>query len=231
MTVKKHDSGGAKADTGPDWDEVRTAILEKMLELVPFEGWTVEVLRRAAAEAGYDRAVQRQAFPRGVIDIISYYSHVADQVMIGQLEEADLTSLKVRQKITLAVRLRIEALSETREAARRAAGLLSLPMHAPTAARLVYRTVDAMWRAAGDTSTDFNFYTKRTLLAGVYSSTLMHWFSDHSEDGADTWAFLDRRIENVMQIQKARGKLSERFKHAPNPFSVLADITSGRRRR
>jgi len=202
-----------------------------MLELVPFGGWTVDVLRRAAIEAGYDRAAQRQAFPRGVIDVISWYSHVADEVMTGQLAEADLSSLKVREKITLAVRLRIEALSETKDAARRAAGFLSLPTHAPSGAHFVYRTVDAMWRAVGDTSTDFNFYTKRTLLAGVYSTTLMHWFSDRSEESADTWAFLDRRIENVMQIEKTKGKLREQFKHMPDPFSFLADITSGRPRR
>lgn len=214
-----------------DWDEVRNAILEKMLEIVPFDGWTVEALRRAAKEAGYDRAAQRQAFPRGVIDAISYYSHVADQIMAAQLAEADLAPLKVREKITLAVRLRIEALSETRNAARRAAGLLSLPMHTPTGARLLYRTVDAMWRAVGDTSTDFNFYTKRTLLAGVYSSTLLHWFSDRSLDSAETWAFLDRRIADVMRIEKAKAQMRERLKDVPDPFRVLAGLTSGRSRR
>ncbi|MFP3944367.1 MAG: COQ9 family protein, partial [Alphaproteobacteria bacterium] len=162
MSPSSEGGNGPGPEQGVDWDEVRNAILQKMLEIVPFDGWTVETLRRAATEAGYDRAAQRQAFPRGVIDAISYYSHIADQVMKEQLAETDLAALKVREKVTLAVRLRIEALSETKEAARRAAGLLSLPMHAPTGAKLVYRTVDAMWRAVGDTSTDFNFYTKRT---------------------------------------------------------------------
>jgi ubiquinone biosynthesis protein COQ9 len=222
---------GADPAGSVDGDAVRTDILGKMLELVPFDGWTVETLRRAAKEAGFDRPAQRQAFPRGVIDAISFYSHVADQAMIEQLKEADLSSLKVREKVTLAVRLRIEALSETKEAARRAAGFLSLPMHGPSAARLVYRTVDAIWRAIGDTSTDFDFYTKRTLLAGVYSSTLMHWFSDRSQDSAHTWAFLDRRIANVMQIEKAKAQLRERIKDVPDPFRFLAGFTSGRSRR
>ena len=120
---------------------------------------------------------------------------------------------------------RIHAVREHKEAARRAAAFLTLPPHAALGARLVYRTVDRMWRAAGDTSTDFNFYTKRAILAGVYSSTLMRWFTDESEDEAETKSFLDARIENVMQFEKFKAQVKERTKDWPSLSDFLGRIS------
>ncbi len=126
-----------------------------------------------------------------------------------KLVAADLKAMKIRQRIAAAVKARLSVLKPHKEAARRAAALLSLPMNAALGAKLMYRTVDAMWRAAGDTSTDFNFYTKRGILAGVYGSTAMRWFSDTSDDEKATDEFLTARIENVMQFETLKAKAKD----------------------
>src|SRR5689334_24790982 len=123
--------------------------------------------------------------------------------------------MKVRERIAAAVKARIAALRPHKEAARRAVAFLSLPPHAALGAKLVYRTVDAMWRAAGDTATDFNFYTKRGILAGVYGSTAVRWFNDTSEDEKPTEEFLAARIENVMQFEKFKAKAKEALSNFP----------------
>ena len=105
--------------------------------------------------------------------------------------------------------------------ARRAAAFLTLPPNATTGVKLLYNTVDAIWRAVGDTSTDFNFYTKRAILAGVYSTTLMRWFSDTGEDEEITNAFLQRRIDNVMQFEKFKAQVRERASGLPSLSEIL----------
>ena len=143
---------------------------------------------------------------------------------------AHVKEARVRDRISLAVRARLEAMAPHREAARRAAAFLALPQNAPLAAKLMFDTVDAMWRATGDQTSDFNYYTKRALLAGVYSATLLHWLSDSSADRAKTWTFLDARIEDVMKIQKLRGGLKKSLEKFPSPMDVLARITKPRAR-
>src|SRR5205809_7791049 len=123
------------------------------------------------------------------------------------MENAGLAALKVRERIKLAVRLRIEQTVGGRESVRRGLALLALPFNAPLALRLLYRTVDAIWYAAGDTSTDFNFYTKRATLAGVFSSTLLYWLNDRSEGSEATWSFVDLRIDDVMRFEKWKAQL------------------------
>lgn len=204
--------------------EEKDAILAKALIEADFDGWSVPSLRRAADAAGISRDLQRLAFPRGVIDIITYYSHTADALMLEMLEGTDLDALKIRERITLAVRMRLSALEGHKPAAKRALGFLSLPPFAPEAMGLIYNTVDAMWRAVGDTSTDFNFYSKRATLAGVYSTTLLRFLEDTSPDHEEAWGFLDRRINDVMKIEKAKGSLLGSFDKIPSPLSVLARL-------
>jgi ubiquinone biosynthesis protein COQ9 len=133
--------------------------------------------------------------------------------------------MKVRERITTAVLARLDALRPHKEAARRAAAFLSLPHNLPLATRLLYRTVDSMWRAVGDTSTDFNFYTKRAILAAVWSSTLVRWFNDSSEGESDTRSFLADRIENVMQFEVVKAKLREALARLPSPASILESLS------
>ncbi len=189
----------------------RRAILQAALHHVPFDGWSAKTLASAVSDAGLDAAMAQRAFPGGPREMAEYLATDADRRMVEALASRNLEELPVRQRIATAVRVRLELLAPHREALRRSLALRLNPGSAPQSMRAMYDTVDAMWRAAGDTSTDFNFYTKRGLLAGVYAATLLYWLDDESEDFADTWAFLDRRIENIMQIQSVRGRL-EKFR-------------------
>lgn len=188
-------------------EEVKRRYLPAVLRHVSFDGWSMRAVKHAAADLGEDADVIRRAFPGGAVGMVAAFIAAADEDMVQALAKRDLGETKIRDRIALAVRLRIEGVARHREAVRRAVAVHALPFNAPRALRSLYGTVDAIWAAVGDTSTDFNFYTKRALLAGVYSSTLLYWLDDHSENFSDTWAFLDRRIADVMRIQKARGRV------------------------
>jgi ubiquinone biosynthesis protein COQ9 len=191
-----------KAEAPRNDAALKDAVLAAALPHAAFDGFTDAVLQKAGAEAGVDKAALARLFEGGPLSLMEYYSEWADAKMVAGL--GDIASLKIRARIAAAVKARLTALAPNKEAARRAAALLSLPMNASLGAKLMYRTVDAMWRAAGDTSTDFNFYTKRGILAGVYGSTAMRWFT--TEDEAVVDEFLAARIENVMQFEKLKSK-------------------------
>ena len=200
---------------GMDDQEMREAVLAKALPHAAFDGFTDKVLQMAGEEASVSKADLARLFEGGPISLIEFYSTATDAEMEKRLAAMDLKGMKIRERIATAVRTRLAILKPHKEAARRAAALLSLPMHAALGAKLVYRTVDVMWRAAGDTSTDFNFYTKRGILAGVYGATAMRWFNDTSEDEKPTAEFLAARIENVMQFEKFKSKAKEALSNFP----------------
>ncbi len=186
--------------------EARGDILDALLAHVPFDGWTDQAMARAAEDLAIAPEYIRIAFPDGMGEIIAFFSERADRDMLDAFDEMGLASLRIRDRITTAVRTRLEQNADHKEAIRRALIYLALPRNAGRAKKLLWRTVDAMWRAAGDTATDYNHYTKRLILSGVYSSTLLVWLDDRSEDHAETWAFLDRRIGNVMQFEKVKAE-------------------------
>jgi ubiquinone biosynthesis protein COQ9 len=210
--------------SGALYADDKRAMLEAALIEADFGGWSLGTLRTAADKAGIARERQRLAFPRGVLDLLEFYSQSADAAMVKALAAHDLKALKVRERVTLAVRLRIEALAAHKSAARAALHHLAIPPFAFEGLKLLYRTVDTIWREIGDTSTDFNFYSKRTLLAGVYATTLATWTEDLSEDCAKTWAFLDRRIADVMSIEKAKASLRKGLAKLPDPLKILAGL-------
>ena len=189
-----------------DIESTRRRLLGATLNHVPFDGWTMTALQRAAADLGLDAATAVNAFPGGAVELIAFHSAEADRRMLDELQPLNLPGMRVRDRIAAAVRLRLEQNTAHREAIRRALAFLALPQNGPLGLKCLYRTVDAMWYAAGDTSTDYNFYTKRLLLSGVYSSTLLFWLNDESEDFAETWAFLSRRIDEVLKIGGNLGK-------------------------
>lgn len=225
MTETPKKPGRKKAAPKPDAPEtesakrddaaLREAVLMAALPHAAFDGFTQSVLDKAGKEAGLGRTEIERLFENGPVSLIEYFSIWADGEMEKRLAATDLKAMKIRARIAAAVKARLAALKPHKEAARRAAALLSLPMNVALGARLTYRTVDAMWRAAGDTSTDFNFYTKRGILAGVYGSTAMRWFSDTSDNESATDEFLAARIENVMQFESFKAKAKEALSNFP----------------
>lgn len=200
------------------------AVIRAALPNVPFDGWSTRTLEAAAEAAGLERAAAHRLFPAGPSDAVAHFRRLADRLMIADLAARDLAEMKVRERIATGVRLHLERWTPHREAIRAALAVSPLPAYAGDSLRGWYGTIDAIWRAAGDRSTDYNFYTKRGLLAGVYAATLLYWLNDRSEGCAATWDFLDRRIADVLQIPKLQKRLGEGLRMLPNPRSLLARI-------
>ncbi len=197
---------GSREAIAQERQDARDRLIVAMFAHVPFDGWTSRAVQAGAADVGLSAA---RLFPGGAAQAAEHASDWADRQMQYRLAERDLASLRLRERIAAAVRARLEVLEPHREAVRRLIGFLALPGNVALALRLTYRTVDAMWYAAGDRATDFSFYTKRALLAGVQAATGLFWLADRSDGQAETWAFLDRRIDDVMQIPKIRGRLEK----------------------
>ncbi len=212
---------------GPDeLLETQRAILASTVPHIAFDGWSATALSRGARDAGHDDTTAARAFPGGARDLLSFHLAEADRRLLATLAESDLAAMRIRDRIAFAVRLRLQQHMDEREAVRRGLLYLAQPQHAALALRALYRTVDAIWYAAGDNSTDFNFYTKRGLLAGVYSSTLLYWLSDTSAESAATWAFLDRRIADVMKVPKITGRLRRAASAMPDPLRLFRLVSS-----
>ena len=188
-------------------DELRVALAPEIARAAVFDGWSDAVLEQAAALAGADAAVARLAFPGGAMDMIAGWIASTDAKMEAAFADGHLSSLKVRDRIRTLLLFRLDAIAGQEEALRRALAIQAMPQNLPRTARLGWSSADLMWRLAGDTATDYNHYTKRALLAGIYSATLAVFIDDRSEGKADTRAFLDRRIEGVMKFEKAKARL------------------------
>lgn len=202
-------------------EDTRRRLLNSTLVHVPFDGWTGTALMAGARDLGLSSAEAANAFPGGPVEMIEFMSTEADQRMLEALEREDLASLKLRERVTFGVRRRLELYTADREPIRRALAVLALPQNGPLALRLLYRTVDAIWYAAGDTATDFNFYSKRALLAGVYGATLLTWLGDRSPGLEETWRFLDRRIADAMRLPQMAQRLAAPLRWLPNPVYLF----------
>jgi ubiquinone biosynthesis protein COQ9 len=191
-------------------EEQRNRLLEAALVHVPFDGWSRRSLSAGATDLGLEPGLARRLFPRAGDDLLVQVERWADRQMLaraGQLDE-----LRVRERIARLVRTRLEVLGPHREAMRRATAARLLPSNGLAACGSLWRTVDLMWAAAGDDAHDASYYTKRSLLAAVWTATFLFWLEDRSEGCQDTWAFLDRRIDNVMQIGRLRARFDDFFK-------------------
>jgi ubiquinone biosynthesis protein COQ9 len=201
----------------PTLDEMRVTLAAELPRHAAFDGWTPAALALAADATGIDPAVAALAFPGGAMDMIdAWFAHV-DGAMLAKLPPETLATMKIRARIAALVEARLDLLGVDIEALRRALAVLALPQNLPRATKLGWRAADAMWHAAGDTATDFNHYSKRAILGGVYMATIMAMMDDDSEGHAETRAFLSRRIDGIMRFEKFKG----RFTHsAPERLSL-----------
>ena len=204
-----------------DRDELRDFLLLATLPQVAFDGWTELAMRAGADAAGLDRAEILRAFPGGVPELMDHFNDWADRRMLAALSAHELEAMSVRQRIALAVRARFEALAPYREAVARALAFLAVPAHCGLGVKCLTRTVDAVWRGIGDTSVDFSFYTKRTLLAAVMGATALYWLDDRSDGHADSWAFLDRRLDDAVAFPRLRARAERFLDGLPDPFRLF----------
>lgn len=188
-----------------DVGRARAGLLDAIRPEVPFDGWSETAFRAAVAAEGMDPALARVICPRGAIDLACDYHRAADRAAEAAIRAEDWPGMSYREKVAASVRLRLELVDP--ELVRRAASAFALPHNAATGAKLMWESADTIWRALGDSSTDGNWYTKRAMLSGVLSATVLFWMGDESEGHAESWAFLDNRIAEVMQIERIKGRL------------------------
>jgi ubiquinone biosynthesis protein COQ9 len=194
-------------------DELRTALAPAIAANAAFDGWNVRALEAAADLLGVDHDIAQLAFSDGPAAMIdAWFAHV-DAAMLARFAPEQLAAMKIRARITALVEARLDIVAPQREALRRALAILAMPQNVARGARLGWRAADAMWRAAGDTAIDYNHYTKRMTLGAVYASTVAVFLDDNSDGWADTRAFLSRRIENIMQFERAKAKWLARPEH------------------
>ncbi|MBX3563005.1 MAG: COQ9 family protein [Sphingomonas sp.] len=198
-------------------DELRFALAPALAANAAFDGWNFSALDMAAEGMGVDKDVARLAFSDGPVAMIDAWFASIDGAMLARLTPEKLGAMKIRERIAALIETRLELVAPNRESLRRALAVLTLPQNAARAARLGWRSADVMWRAAGDTATDYNHYTKRGILSAVYAATITVFLDDESEDFAETRAFLSRRIDGIMRFEKAKARW---LRPADHHFSI-----------
>ncbi len=181
---------------------IRRQVALAVAENAVFDGWTEKAVDSAAAQLGVDHAQARLAFPKDAPHMIEAWIDGVDAAMEAKFTPEVIAAMKVRDRIRDMIWFRLETTGPAREAVRSALSILAMPQNVALALKTGWRSADRMWRLAGDTATDYNHYTKRLILSGVYTSTLLVWIDDQSEGWSDTRAFLDRRLQNVMHFEK-----------------------------
>jgi ubiquinone biosynthesis protein COQ9 len=207
--------------------ESRDNLLLAMLPHVLFDGWSMDALTAGQNDLGAEASNVSLVFPGGLREIATHFGEYLDREMLAELTKLDIKKMKVRERIATGVRTRIDLLSDHRESIRPYLSFLSLPGNHITGLRITMKTVDTIWYAAGDTATDFNYYTKRGLLAGVYGSTILYWLSDNSKGFSETDDFLVRRINEVLKIPKFQNKIAKRLESFSRPLRRLAHPVFG----
>jgi ubiquinone biosynthesis protein COQ9 len=197
-------------------DEIRAGLAPVLANHAAFDGWNDTAVVATAEEMGIDSDIAKLAFKGGAMTLIDYWIASVDAEMERRLPPEKLAAMKIRERITTLVDTRLQIAAPVKEAQRRALAIMAMPQNVLATARIGWRSADLMWRLAGDNATDFNHYTKRLTLSGVYASTLAVFVNDDSDDFADTRAFLARRIDNVMQFEKAKAKAKERQEFIPS---------------
>ena len=200
----------------PTLDEVRAALAPIIARNAGFDGWSDAAVHAAADEAGVDRDVAKLAFKDNAIDMIDAWIDSIDMELAHRLPAEKLATMKIRDRITALLATRLEIMAPDRESLRRAMAIMAMPQNLVRSAKIGWRSADRMWRLAGDTASDFNHYTKRMTLSAVYASTLSVFVNDDSDNFADARAFLDRRIDNVMQFEKVKFQAKQRQEYVPS---------------
>lgn len=213
---------------------LRERLVLAALDHVPFDGWSTKALRHACQDLGLDAAAPERLFPHGVTTAVECFTALADRMMAEDALALPLDEMGVREKICAIVKLRLERWAPHQESVRRAIAVYALPSNIPAGAKATWNTVDAMWKAIGDRSSDFSWYTKRASLSAVYSATLLFWLDDQSEDFAETWSFLERRVDDVVKGIKARQQMGTAVEKTlgrlPNPLALFGGRRSVGRR-
>lgn len=211
-------------------EDIRSRLLDAVVPHVAFDGWSQASFEAAVADAAIDPAEAHAACPRGALDLAAAYHRRGDAELAAWLTATDLSEMRFRDRVAAAVRHRLQ--SADREVVRRGVALFALPQHLAEGAALIWNTADVIWTGLGDSSDDLNWYTKRMSLSGVYSSTVLFWLGDTSDEAARSWEFLDRRIDDVMRVEGLKARARENRLIAglmDHPLNPLTRVRAPRR--
>jgi len=200
--------------------DIRDCLVLASLPHVPFDGWSQRTLREAAKDGRLDPSLGERAFPGGAVAAVEHFAAMADRKLAEEASSADLDSLRLSERIAWLIKRRIEPWADHREAVRRAVTLLSLPTNGAAALRASWRTADQLWHSAGDSSTDFSYYTRRASLAAVVATTGLFWLDDTSIGSEETWRFLERRLANILLLPKIGASVRRQVGDLVKPFDV-----------
>lgn len=189
-------------------DELRPLVARALTQDAAFDGWSPRALEAVSERLGLNPDIAGLLFPGGAVDMIDTWFETVDADMLNRVPPDALAPMKIRGRITALIEARLAILAPNRESLRRAQAILASPRHAARALRLGWRAADVMWRAAGDTATDYNHYSKRAILGGIYAATALVFVNDESDGQAETRAFLARRIEGIMRFEKTKARFS-----------------------
>lgn len=193
-------------------------------EHAAFDGWSAKAVESAAAQTGVDPAQARLAFPKEQAAMVDAYIQGVDAAMVAHFTPEKIAAMKIRDRIRALIWFRLETMAPAREAVRTGLSILAMPQNLALAATIAWRSADLMWRIAGDTATDYNHYSKRLILSGVYASTLLAWLDDQSEGWTETGAFLDRRLAGVMRFEKWKASWAGDDLHRPSLTRFLGRL-------
>ena len=181
-------------------EKEKARILERFLKATPFDRWSESNLKRASKACGFKPDYALVLFPEGIVEFTQYFNDLMNENMAENFDP--MVYSKVSDKIVHLIELKLDVYAPHKEAIRALYQYNIRPKNICSAQKQLWKTCDQIWYLAGDESTDYNHYTKRIILAAVYSRTLLYWLSDESEDYADTKNFIRRKIKNVGKIGK-----------------------------
>jgi ubiquinone biosynthesis protein COQ9 len=205
-------------------ETIRLKLALAVGENAAFDGWTSRAVDSAASQTGTDPAQARLAFPKEQAAMVDAYIQGVDSAMEAYFTPKRIAAMKIRDRVRALIWYRLETMAPAREAVRTGLSILAMPQNLPLALRIGWRSADLMWRLAGDTSTDYNHYSKRLILSGVYGSTLLVWLDDQSEDWHEAGAFLDRRLADVMRFEKWKASWRGDDLHRPSLTRFLGRL-------
>lgn len=205
-------------------EAIRLKLALAVGEHAAFDGWTQKAVDAAADQLGIDRAQARLAFPKRQAEMVDAYIRGVDAAMAAKFRPEVVAAMKIRDRIRSLVWFRLETMAPAREAVRTGLSILAMPRNVGQVATIAWRSADLMWRIAGDTATDYNHYSKRLILSGVYGSTLLAWLDDQSEGWSETGAFLDRRLAGVMRFEKWKAAWRGNDLHRPSLTRFLGRL-------
>ena len=210
-------------------NQTRIDLIKAMLTHVPFDGWTWEAIEQGAIDIGYEKKktsserikIFKNLFKNGSIDFIDIFSEIIDLEVKENYNSIEAKPEKVPEKIKKIIMIRLNLCQKYKEAVRSSISLSAIPVNTKISLNILYRTCNSIWRIAGDKSTDFSFYTRRRIsLAAVYTSTLLFWLNDKSNNNIETEFFLDRRLKDISKISILKRPLSD-LRKLSNNFNVL----------